>query len=75
MINRLNDLSGTFDDLGKIASNLNKVTDNLNRRIDEIFLFLPEIQPFFVAGGILLGGYLLTGTLKNIVQTKSILTK
>jgi hypothetical protein len=82
--NNLNDLSGTFEDIGQLiayvrdlsktliplSDNLNDAIENLPKKVKD---FLEDNQPilFFGAFGIfLLGGYLGTGIVKNILAIK-----
>jgi len=89
--NNLNDLDGTFDDIGQLISylrdlsrdlvpltnslvplseNLNDLIENLSSKLEKFF----NNNPFFTISGIvgvaLLGGYLGTSIIKNIIEIK-----
>ena len=85
MDNNLNDLNGTINDIGQLISSMRDLTrslvplsDNLNDIIedfpDNINKFLVSNQPLLfagIAGIILLGGFLGTGIIKNIITIKN----
>ena len=91
VINRskLDDLSGTFGDIGQLiaymrdltrtlvplSNNLNDFIENLPSKVDN---FLDKNKPLLFAGVlgcILVGGYLGTGIVKNILEIKGEIKK
>jgi len=83
---QLNDLSGTFDDIGQLISymrdlsrSLVPLSDNLNDLIenfpDKFSKFLDANQPVLLAGLasiVLVVGYFGTGIVKNIKEIKTL---
>jgi hypothetical protein len=90
----LNDLDGTFDDIGQLiiylrdlsrqlvplvdslvplSENLNDLIENLPNKLERFFLD----NPFFAIGGVLgismLGGYLGTGIIRNILEINKVI--
>ena len=88
----LNDLNGTFDDMGQLiaymrdlvrdvnplvkslvplSDNLNDFIENYQKKMETFF----EDNPLIAIGGIvsvaLVGGYLTTGIIKNILEIKN----
>ncbi len=71
----MSNLSGTFDDIGhaiaqmgRLSDSATELSDQLQAMLDDIKVTLPKALPFVIAGGALLGTYLVTGIVRNIKE-------
>ena len=92
----LNDLSGTFDDIGQLiaylrdlsrqmvplvdslvplSENLNDTIENFGAKLERFLIDNPFFSISFILGIAMIGGYLSTGIIKNILEIKSGLKK
>jgi hypothetical protein len=74
---RLNDLSGTLDDIGKMtgsilemSKSITTLTDSANQKIEEIYAFIESNQSVFILAGSILSIYFLTGIMSNIKNVR-----
>ena len=80
-LNNIDDLIGYLRDLSRqlvplvdslvpLSDNLNDVINNLSKKIEKFFNQNPTLKITAIIGIIMIGGYLTTGTMKNILDIK-----